>query len=263
MANVLKGDKIRIINPLLTCGRYQKGDVFTIQKIDGNGVKVFEHGVWIHEKEFEVIREEAITLESATYEQLLDEMKRRVDSAARYETATTKAKIPKPARGLSRSSIVLRAKADVEAILARGKDVHQHSGEEGHEIYRRNFYSVQFITNPEKRTVVALIRFGPYLDVTKQVIHRGVAKCDPSDCFNEHIGKAIAVRRALGLDVPYVYIDSPQPEGPNQVGDIVVNSGGERRILIKGDGEFVMGVTAHVGSHTGEHGRLVDDTGRY
>lgn len=56
---------------------------------------------------------------------------------------------------------------------------------------------LELIINNEKRTVVALIR-----TVTgKRLHHRGIAKCDPSDVFNEHIGKAIALGRALGLDV--------------------------------------------------------------
>lgn len=35
----------------------------------------------------------------------------------------------------------------------------------------------------------------------KSLDGRGIAKCNPNDVFNEHIGKAIALGRALGLDV--------------------------------------------------------------
>ena len=55
----------------------------------------------------------------------------------------------------------------------------------------------EFIVNKEKRTVVALM-FGAS---TKRLMSRGIAKCMPGDVFNEHIGKAIALGRALGLDV--------------------------------------------------------------
>lgn len=56
---------------------------------------------------------------------------------------------------------------------------------------------VEFVVDDKKFTVVALIRnLG-----TDYVIRRGIAKCMPSDVFNEHIGKAIALGRALGLDV--------------------------------------------------------------
>lgn len=55
----------------------------------------------------------------------------------------------------------------------------------------------QFIVNQEKRTVVSLMRGVE----TKKVYSKGIAKCNPSDVFNEHIGKAIALGRALGKDV--------------------------------------------------------------
>lgn len=59
------------------------------------------------------------------------------------------------------------------------------------------FGHVDFIVNTEKRTIVALLKpLG-----SNQVVKRGIAKCDPNDVFNEHIGKAIALGRALGLDV--------------------------------------------------------------
>ncbi|MEI5905614.1 hypothetical protein WAK64_00860 [Bacillus spongiae] len=55
---------------------------------------------------------------------------------------------------------------------------------------------VEFIVNIEKRTVVALYR-ETYLFPDRRIIRgRGIAKCDPNDCFNVHLGKAIALRRA-------------------------------------------------------------------
>jgi hypothetical protein len=74
----------------------------------------------------------------------------------------------------------------------------------------------EFVVNRQKRTVVALI-----VDTSNsKVIRRGIAKCAPGDCFNIHIGKAIALRRALGLDVPDYYVNAPQPTEA-QVGDVV------------------------------------------
>ncbi|MCA0117385.1 hypothetical protein LCD32_00040, partial [Bacillus sp. RSS_NA_20] len=49
---------------------------------------------------------------------------------------------------------------------------------------------------------------------------RGISKCAPNDCFNAHIGKAIALRRALGLEVPSEYLNVPQPTDV-RVGDVV------------------------------------------
>ncbi|GEM_PF-1081000 len=59
-------------------------------------------------------------------------------------------------------------------------------------------HDIEFIVNTDKRTIVALILDGDY---NNRVCQRGIAKCNPSDVFNEHIGKAIALGRALGLDV--------------------------------------------------------------
>lgn len=58
-------------------------------------------------------------------------------------------------------------------------------------------HTCEFIVNTEKRTVVALLKGIN----SGEIRARGIAKCDPSDVFNEHIGKAIALGRALGLDV--------------------------------------------------------------
>ena len=76
----------------------------------------------------------------------------------------------------------------------------------------------RFDVNKEKRTVVALLyyRYVP----GEPPRFKGIAKCAPSDCFNEHIGKAIALRRALGLAVPDEYLNAPQPTEV-RVGDIV------------------------------------------
>src|SRR5690625_892607 len=75
---------------------------------------------------------------------------------------------------------------------------------------------VEFIVNKEKRTIVALMR-GVY---SQKIIAKAIAKCTPDDCFNVHIGKAIALRRALGLEVPDEYLNAPQPTRVRK-GDIV------------------------------------------
>ncbi|ATO28906.1 hypothetical protein RA13_13565 [Bacillus atrophaeus] len=75
---------------------------------------------------------------------------------------------------------------------------------------------VDLIVNRNKRTVVGLIK-GEY---TGEVYARGIAKAAPSDCFNVHIGRAIALRRTLGLAVPDEYLNTPQPTEV-RVGDVV------------------------------------------
>ena len=76
--------------------------------------------------------------------------------------------------------------------------------------------NVEFVVNKEKRTVVALLK-----SVGEGAVKsKGIAKAMPDDCFNEHIGKAIALHRALGLEVPDEYLNAPQPTEV-RVGDVV------------------------------------------
>ncbi|WP_054767300.1 hypothetical protein [Lysinibacillus parviboronicapiens] len=55
----------------------------------------------------------------------------------------------------------------------------------------------EFITNVAKRTIVALLK----AKKSRRIVARCIAKCNTSDVYNEHIGKAIALGRALGLDI--------------------------------------------------------------
>ena len=73
----------------------------------------------------------------------------------------------------------------------------------------KNVCDVEFIVHQEKRTVVTLMRG----TVTKKVYSKGIAKCNPDDVFNEHIGKAIALGRALGKDVSE-FENAVQPTEP-------------------------------------------------
>lgn len=114
-----------------------------------------------------------------------------------------------------RDAIVERAKADVDTLFARGsfpvttvdglqRNMNQHT------------HYVEYVVNREKRTVVALIRHkdGGRLRV------KGIAKCAPGDVFNSHIGRSIALHRALGLEVPAEYLSVPNPTEV-RVGDVI------------------------------------------
>lgn len=74
-----------------------------------------------------------------------------------------------------------------------------------------------FVIDRKKRTVVCLMRGCG----TGNVYARGIAKCAPDDCFNVHIGKAIALRRALRKEVPDYYVNAPQPTEP-AIGDVIM-----------------------------------------
>src|SRR5690606_20841595 len=72
---------------------------------------------------------------------------------------------------------------------------------------------VRFEVNENKRSVTALLYWKPNHYKKGELKAKGIAKCDPSDVFNEHIGKAIALGRALGLDVS----EFEQAVQPNEV----------------------------------------------
>ncbi len=94
--------------------------------------------------------------------------------------------------------------------------------------------NVEFIVNKKKRTVVALMRGVK----SKTLYVRGIAKAHPNDCFNVHIGKVIALRRALGLEVPDEYLNAPQPTEV-RVGDVVRTTSEQFPMWGKRQGETI------------------------
>lgn len=110
-----------------------------------------------------------------------------------------------------RDEIVEQAKADVEKLSNYDDVVRYETGTGSFATC-----NVEFVVNRDKRTVVALLKGVR----TGGVYAKGIAKAAPGDCFNVHIGKAIALRRALGLTVPDEYLNAPQPTEV-RVGDAV------------------------------------------
>lgn len=128
--------------------------------------------------------------------------------------------VPKPAR----DSVIKQAIADVEALLSQNysmsTDIARFVGES---LWFTPYVfdaidEVLFTVNEDKRTVNALVR----RIQSKKEISKGRAKCAPGDVFNEHIGKAIALRRALGLEVPVEYFTVESRDRDDlAVGDVV------------------------------------------
>lgn len=92
-----------------------------------------------------------------------------------------------------RKAIIEKAKKFVEGNF---KD---HWNGSGDRVVGKNIilWTVEFIVNTEKRTVVSILRRYK----SSEIGFKGIAKCHPDDVFNADIGKAIALGRALGLDV--------------------------------------------------------------
>lgn len=118
-----------------------------------------------------------------------------------------------------RDEIVEQAKADVRNLVIHGLSHYNIDCSKGNETYRVMHYNVEFIADSKERKVTALVARRH----DKKPRHVGRAKAAPDDCFNVHIGKAIALRRALGLEVPEEYLNAPQPTEV-RVGDVVYYS---------------------------------------
>lgn len=145
----------------------------------------------------------------------------------------------------ARDRIVEQAKADVAELI----NDYQLSSEE-----------IEFAVDKEKRTVIAEVKH----IFSGKILAKGIAKCAPGDCFNVHIGKAIALRRAIGLEVPDEYFNAPQPTEV-RVGDIV-----KRRmfgndfysyITVVEDGRYItVGKNCALTSLVAQRGKIVDDS---
>lgn len=168
------------------------------------------------------------------------------DSDGPAETPESPAEVPASIIKLDRAEVVECAKNDIKLLKENG-------------YYRVGFIATnaEFHVNREKRAVTVLLKGFK----TNKVITKAVAKCDPQDCFNEHIGKAIALYRALKKDIPKIYTNTPQPEGRAQEGDIILY--GDRELEVSYS--WVPNKTAHPGSYAAAHSttRIIDDSARY
>lgn len=168
----------------------------------------------------------------------------------------------------SREEIVAKAKDDVKALLKKPIDsVHPEIGRPGWYSPEEDTVSFSFDQGGVSRA--SITAKPPY---SSGVWAKGIAVCSPDDCFNAHIGKAIALRRALGLPVPSEYLSVPQPTGV-QPGDMVTYYSTVRQ---KDMGPYVVtsvtnsqySAQPRVGIHTGgwmpqNEVKVVDDTDRY
>ncbi|AXF40292.1 hypothetical protein LEY_78 [Paenibacillus phage Ley] len=136
--------------------------------------------------------------ESNEISDIKNEMERLTGELATLALRVSKLEEPKSPQEI-RDEIVERARAYIGMFDSRAARV----------------YSTEYIVNRKKKTVVCLLRGAG----TKVI--RGIAKCAPGDVFNSHIGRAIALRRALKLEVPTEYLSVPNPT-EFKIGDIVI-----------------------------------------
>lgn len=140
---------------------------------------------------------------------------------------------PEATPKLTRDGVIQQAISDVKDLLSRNHTDSPWRDAESNQIasnLRRDIWfstenqgfivthAVDFVVNADKCTVVAIVGYKNH----REEISKGRAKCAPGDVFNEHIGKAIALRRALGLEVPVEYFEVEARDSDDlAVGDVV------------------------------------------
>lgn len=230
-ANV--GERILITDKVI--GSINIGDTGEVTLVDGKVVYAnIRNGMRpVYHSEYEVIIEGTNEMPNGIIEQMqaeINELKSKVAALEGkesmrevagevYEIMTQDSFIfPKPPQQI-RDEIVAKAKADVKELSTTWR-AGCASLRFPPSAFDPKTETVNFSVSKNKRTVVCYITYKPALSNSTVTSFRGIAKADPSDCFNVHIGKAIALRRALGLEVPAEYYNAPAPTEA-RVGDVV------------------------------------------
>lgn len=144
-----------------------------------------------------------------------------------------------------RAAIIEKAKAFVKNIVGEYDTFNTTVGRYKDQCVRPIFY-----VNEKKRAITILI-YGAF---GKELIFKGLAKCNPADVFNEHIGKAIALGRALGLDVSE-FEQAVQPT--EKVLGMIVEWRGEAREISR---QYIPHETCNPGSDRSVYGTIINDT---
>ncbi|MGP0579162.1 hypothetical protein ACTP13_19445 [Paenibacillus peoriae] len=219
-ANV--GERIKIVNPQVAIG-YGKGDEGSVAETRTPGVFAQING-----RRRGVYHEEYVVLEPVTSVNVPD-ISEAFAQFIRDNADTIRAILgdvtkTEPA-ALTRAAVIEKARADVAELERIGRDVDSCLPELSP--FHSNFYRVKFYVNREKRAVTACIT---YRDGSA-VRARGIAKAAPDDVFHAEIGKAIALRRALGLTVPSEYTDAPKPDDLRK-GHIVLSPAVHKKVTV-------------------------------
>jgi hypothetical protein len=262
-ARSIEGDVVQVLAKGLHGNRGQNPVIYVCMTKNGEKFLIGERGVKLMEP---------AQLDQFTTDALLKEIERRAFEAGFKEGEKKALQTPvgTPIASMSapvqtaRDTVVAQAKEDVEKLVQHGKVLDYDFVSQGNDTCRSHFYAVDFQVNGKKRAVTAIVRRTdgqgnpPRLQTVK---HVAVAKCEPNDCFNEFIGKAIALYRALGIEVPDELLNAPQPEG-KQSGDIASDGVRELR-LIDVKEKYIFDETAHLGSIFAKNARVINDTARY
>jgi hypothetical protein len=127
---------------------------------------------------------------------------------------------------------------------------------------RGTAYKAEFIVDRKKRTVVCLLRGYNY----NKIMRRGKAKAAKGDCFNVHIGRAIALSKALGWTTPNEFLWAPSPSGVKE-GDIFKFHAEDQTVytVLSTEKDLVYGDSKgnYMGVTNLKPFKIVDDSARY
>lgn len=178
---------------------------------------------------------------------VMEAIKKRMFQEGYRSAKQQQRKLAKMNAQARRDEIVEQAKADV-AKLANKYGYYYYA-------YGRNT-KAEFIVNCEKRTVVTILRWV----ADGQIVARGIAKAAPSDCFNVHIGRAIALKRALGLAVPDEYLNAPQPTEV-RVGDVIrYEDSGRVATVVSNESDADLPAETYLTTAESYLNRIIDDS---
>ena len=216
MAKFKVGDKMRILEAskivdAIELG-FKTGEIYDVVEIDvyndlyiSNGkswLQIFEEELQYIEKVCKPTKNQRITAlekeiaELRSFKEKIEHLEQAVQQyfAVPGESSTVEDKPKTPNQ--QRKEIIEKAKEFSEIEQYRRKRDGKFVVKSTVDPFNWGVRNIRFEVNDKKRTVVLLVlgEFG-------NVVDRHIAKCHPSDVFNEHIGKAIALGRALGLNV--------------------------------------------------------------
>lgn len=138
------------------------------------------------------------------------ELEGEIEKLANLITVVRKREIPSIVKSPNhqRAELIQRAREFVEEQKYHAPG--NITGRKGYS-FKSNccyFCDAKFIVNAKKRTVVCLL----HDQMDELIITKGIAKCMPGGVFNEWIGKAIALAKALKIDIPQEFIDAVRPD---------------------------------------------------
>ncbi|KJK28454.1 hypothetical protein [Paenibacillus polymyxa] len=213
-ANV--GERIKIVNPQVAIG-YGKGDEGSVAETHIPGVFAQING-----RRRGVYHEEYVVLEPVTSVNVPDISEAFTqfirDNADMIRAILGDVTKTEPA-ALTRAAVIEKARADVAELTRKMRSGSANS--EGNYTFNQCISKPEFYINRNKRAVTVLVR-GIYGNA---ILEKGIAKAALDDVFHAEIGKAIALRRALGLTVPSEYTDAPKPDEPH-TGAVVADEDG-------------------------------------